>query len=157
MTTPAVPAAPLEVFLSYAREDEALSERLVKHLSVLKRQRVIRDRDKRQISAGTDWAGQLSEHLYTARIILVLVSPDFMGSDYHNAELKIALERHDAGTARVIPVILRPTDWEGTPLGKLQAVPKDAKPVILWEYQDQAFLDIVHSIRRVVLELTANP
>jgi hypothetical protein len=103
------------------------------HLKLLKRQDIIQDWHDRDISAGTEWARQISTQLETADIILLLISPDFIASDYcWDIELKRAMERHEAGEARVIPIILRQTDWAGAPFGKLQALPKDAKPVTLW-------------------------
>lgn len=62
------------------------------------------------------------------------------------------MERHEAGVARVIPVILRPCDWQGTPFGKLQALPSNAKPVVSWADRDEAFLNIAQGIRRAAEE-----
>ena len=79
---------------------------------------------------------------------------DFLASDYcYDVEVKRAMERHDAGEARVIPVILRPVDWKGAPFGKLQALPRDARPVTEWPNRDQAFLDIAQGIRAAAEEL----
>ena len=81
-----------------------------------------------------------------------------MASNYINdIELSRAMERHKAGTARVIPIILKPVDFKGTPFEKLQALPKDAKPVTRWDDQDEAFLNVVQGIRRVVVALNATP
>lgn len=155
---PAPSSAPLELFFSYAHEDEPLRDKLARHLSTLKRQQVIADWHDRRISAGTEWAGQIDTHLNTARIILLLISSDFIASDYcYDVELTRALERHAAGTARVIPVILRPSDWHSAPFGKLQALPKDGKPISRWPDQDEAFLDVTQGIRRVAEELRRNP
>src|SRR2546421_1318003 len=123
----------VEVFYSYAHEDETLRDELKKHLSNLKRQGVITDWYDRDISAGSEWNEEIERHLNSAKVILLLVSPDFMNSDYINdVEVKHAMERHESGEARVIPVILRPGDWEGTSFSKLQAVPTDALPVTSW-------------------------
>ena len=122
MAASPAPPGPTEVFFSYAHEDEPLSRELVKHLGVLKRQGVIRDWHDRKITAGTEWKGQIDQHLNSAGVILLLVSPDFIASDYcYDIEMKRALERHDKGEARVIPVILRPVDgWHAAPFGKLR-------------------------------------
>ena len=93
----------------------------------------------------------------TAQIILLLVSPDFMASDYcYGIEMQRALERHDRGEARVIPIILRPVYWQGL-LGKLQALPTDAKPVMSssWQFQDEAFFNVTEGIRKVVEQITS--
>ena len=86
--------------------------------------------------AGHEWAGAIDEHLNSAAVILLLVSADFLASDYcYDVEMKRALEWHDAGDGRVVPVILRPVDWRGAPFAKLQALPKDGKPVTSWPNQ----------------------
>ena len=145
----------IEVFFSYAHEDEKLRDELAKHLKLLERQQVISAWHDRQITAGTEWKGQIDNHLETAKIILLLVSSDFLASDYcYDIELKRAMERHEAREARVIPVILREVDWKGAPFGKLQALPRNAEPVTNWSNRDQAFADIARGIRRAVEELT---
>ena len=145
----------IEVFFSYAHEDEQLRDELTKHLSILKRQNKIRDWYDREITAGKDWSGQIDEHLESAKIILLLVSADFLASDYcYDVELKRAMERHEANEARVIPIILREVLWKGAPFGKLQALPKNAKAVTNWSNLDQAFADIAKGIQRAVEEIT---
>ena len=128
---------------------------LRKHLSLLKRQGVIRDWYDREITAGTDWKGEIDGHLNSAGVILLLVSPDFVASDYcYEVEMKRAMERHEAKEARVIPVILRQVDaWHEAPFGKLQALPRDAKPVNRWADRDEAFADVARGIREAVRSL----
>src|SRR5579871_1216010 len=139
---------PMELFYSYSHKDEELRETLETHLSPLKRQGVIAGWHDRRISAGTEWADQIDEHLNSAQIILLLISADFLASDYcYDKEMTRAMERHEAGAARVIPIILRPCDWHGAPFGKLQALPKDAKPITDWSNRDAAFLDVAQGIR----------
>jgi hypothetical protein len=83
-----------------------------------------------------------------------LVSADFLASGYvYDIEMKRAMERHESREARVIPVILRDCDWHSAPFGKLQAVPKNAKPVDSWANQDEAFADVARSIRAVARDL----
>jgi hypothetical protein len=150
-------AKAVEVFFSYAHKDEDLRDELAKHLSILKRQGVITAWYDREISAGTEWAGEIDAHLNTARVILLLISADFMASDYcYDIELTRAMERHATGEARVIPVILREVDWVGAPFGKLQAMPKNAKPVTKWADRDAAFADVARGIRKAVEELAPN-
>jgi hypothetical protein len=139
---------PVHVFVSYAHEDEELRSELMTHLSLLVRQGLIAPWQDRSIRPGDDWEGAINENLEAAEIVLLLVSADFMSSDYIDGkELKRALERHDAGEARVIPVILRPVDWESGPFGRLQAVPTGAKPVTTWANRDEAWADVVGSLR----------
>jgi tetratricopeptide (TPR) repeat protein len=149
------PVIPIEVFYSYAHEDEQLKDELVKHLASLRRQGVINEWYDRDISAGREWDDEIKNHLDSASVILLLISPDFMNSNYCNdVEVTRAIERNDAGEARVIPVILRPVDWEGAPFSKLKALPTDVQPVTSWENQDEAFLDVTKGIRKAVQELS---
>ena len=148
----------VRVFYSYAHEDEQLRKELVKHLNLLQRQGVIQGWHDRQIDAGTDWAEQINENLDAADIILLLVSADFLASDYcWSIEMTRALERHKAKEVRVIPVILRPVDWEGAPFSKLQALPENAKPVTTWANQDEAFQSIAQGIGKVARNISAHP
>jgi tetratricopeptide (TPR) repeat protein len=145
----------VEVFYSYAHEDEKLRDKLKKHLSNLKRQGVITDWYDRDISAGKEWDEEINQHLNSAKVILLLISPDFMDSDYiHEVEVNRAMERHESREARVIPIILRPVDWQGAPFSKLQSLPSDVRPVTLWKNQDEAFLDVTNGIRVAIQDLS---
>lgn len=142
---------PLKVFISYSHKDEALKEELEVHLANLKRQGKIQPWQDRAIEAGTEWAEEIRRNLEEAQIILLLITPRFIASEYcYDKEMKRAMERHEEGTARVIPVILKPADWQDTPFSKLQYVPKDGKPVTQWSDQDEAFVDVVKGIRNAV-------
>ena len=147
------PLQPLELFFCYSHEDEELRQSLQKHLRGLTRQGHIAIWHDRQISAGTEWKREIDKHLDTAQIILLLVSPDFMNSDYcYSVEMKRAMQRHQRGDAHVIPVILRPTLWKDAPFGKLQVLPTDAIPVVSgkWHNQDEAFEDVAEGIYQAV-------
>ena len=141
----------VEIFFCYAREDEDLRNGLEKQLRALKRQGLIDLWHDREISPGLEWESEIDKHLNTAQIILLLISPDFMDSDYcYSVEMKRAMQRHKRGDARVIPIILRPVYWRGAPFGKLQALPVDAKPVKSWGDLDEAFFNIAEGIRDVI-------
>lgn len=141
----------IEIFFSYSHKDEELRDLLETHLSNLKRQKIINTWHSRRIGPGDEWEGKIDEHLNSAQVILLLVSSDFLASNYcYDIELTRALERHESKEATVIPVILRPVDWMDAPFSKLQALPKDAKPVVSWSVIDEAFLDIAIGIRKVV-------
>jgi len=153
-----VPVPPIDVFFSYSHRDAELRDELAKHLHLLQRQGVIRAWHDRQIGAGTEWRSAIDAHLQTARIILLLVSADFLASDYcFDVEMQRALARHEAGEARVIPVILRAVDWQGAPFAKLQALPTDGKPVMSWANRDEAFLNVAQGIRGAVEEIVGHP
>jgi hypothetical protein len=155
LSTEAVrPTDPIKVFFSYSRRDEALKERLEKHLMALKRRKVITTWHDRRIDAGEDWAGQIDKHLDSAQIILLLISPDFLASDYcYDVEMARAQKRAEAGEARVIPVILRPGDYEGVPFTKYRGLPPGMKPVTRWSNQDEAFKSVAEGVRAAVDEL----
>jgi len=152
-----------EVFISYAHEDQALLKELEKHLATLKRQNIIASWYDGNIMPGTEWESQIMERLNSAQIILLLVSADFINSDFcYSIEMEQALARQEADQARVIPIILRPVDWKGTPFAKLQALPTGDKPVTRWSTHDDAFLNVVQGIRNAIDDLTnkrktANP
>src|ERR1039457_4954814 len=147
-------STPIELFISYSHRDEQLKNQLEDHLSLLKRAGVIKVRHDRRISSGEEWANQIDDHLNGAQIVLLLVSASFLASDYClGIEMERALERHKSGDARVIPVILRPVDWERGPFGILQALPTNAKPVVKWKLRDEAFKSIADGIRRTIQEL----
>lgn len=147
----------VKILFCYAHEDEALLNKLKTHLKPLQLEGLIEGWHDRDISAGMDWEREISNHLNEAQIILLLISPDFMGSDYcYSIEMKRALERYERSEARVIPVILRHVYWNGGPLGVLQALPTDGKPVTDQEgyHQDRAFYDITRGIHKIVEQLS---
>src|SRR5260370_15546920 len=151
---------PVKIFFCYAHEDEPLLKKLKAHLRPLQRQGLIDVWHDRDISVGTEWEQEINKHLEEAQIILLLISPDFMDSDYcYGKEMKQALERHKSGEARVIPIILRPVYWQGKPLGTLQALPTDAKPVTDpdWYNLDRALFNVTEGIRKIIEELGTAP
>jgi GTPase SAR1 family protein len=141
----------VNVFYSYTDEDETLREELEKHLSLLQHQRIVTTWHHRLIVPGTDWEHEINDHLNEASIILLLISPDFLASDYcYNIEMARALARHKAGEACVIPILLRPVDWRNAPFTYLQYLPLNGKPLIEWENQDAAFLEVARGIRAAI-------
>src|SRR6266702_5493899 len=147
----------VEVFYSYAQKDEKLRNALVEHLSTLRRQGYISEWHDRQIVAGTDWAQEIDAHLHSASLILLLISPSFIASDYcYSIEMQLALERHQARQARVVPIILRPTDLRDTPFAALQFLPAHGKAITTWQNRDEAFLDVARGIRTVIEHLNSS-
>jgi len=147
---------PIRVFCSYARKDMRYLQELRMHLQGLQRQGIISLWTDTDISPGTVWEEEIAKQLFSAQIILLLVSPDFLASEYvFSKEMSIALERHQLGEARVIPVILRPVLWKDAPFGKLQALPRDGKPVTDRSRGslDEAFFEIAEGIRLACEEL----
>jgi hypothetical protein len=149
----------VKIFFCYAHEDELYLNKLKAYLRPLQRQALIDVWHDRDISAGTEWEQEINERLNEAQIILLLVSPDFMNSDYcYSVEMKRALERHERKEAIVIPVIVRPIYWQGV-LGTTQALPTDAKPVVdrYWHTLDEALYDVAEGIHKVVVQLSTQP
>src|SRR6266487_390103 len=148
----------VEVFYSYAYRDEFLRNELEKHLMNLSRQGRIINWHNHRITAGKEWAQEIDMHINTAQLILLLISPDFLASDYcYELEMKRALERHKADDALVIPILLRPVDWKDAPFGQLQALPMNGKPITSWSGRngrDKAFLEVTLGIRTAIDAIT---
>jgi hypothetical protein len=145
---------PYEVFISYAHEDRALLMELKAHIRILQWLNLISTWHDSDISAGGDWEQHIMLHLNSAQIILLLVSADFMNSDFcYSIEMQQAIQRHDADQARVIPIILRPVYWRGAPFDKLQALPDQATPVTRWSTHDDAFENVVRGIVNAIEDL----
>jgi hypothetical protein len=138
-----------KLFISYSHADEFFKVELEKHLATMKENQEVETWNDRMLTPGEEWDKAIKLELVNADIILFLVSSDFIASDYCNdIEVKKAIERHDLKTAKVIPIIIRSCDWQSTLFGKLQVLPKDAKPVKKWSDLDDAFVDVVKGIRR---------
>ena len=142
------------LFFSYSHKDESLRNQLETQLAALQRQGLIQAWHDRRITAGSEVDSAIDSQIEEAEIILLLVSPDFIASDYCcERELAKAMQRHRSGDARVIPVILRPCDWHDLTFGRLMAAPKDGKPITMWANADEAFLDVVKSIKAALQEV----
>lgn len=140
-----------KLFYCYAHKDKVLREQLATQLAPLIREGLVAEWSDQDINAGKEWQKEIDEQLHRADIILLLISPDFIKSDYcYSKEMLTALERHHAGNACVIPIILRPVDWKKMPFGKLQALPIDGKPITTWGNRDVAFLNVVQGVRKAI-------
>jgi hypothetical protein len=157
-STPSVsPLKSLEIFFSYSHKDKGMLSELQKYLRNLKRQGKIRDWHDGAIGAGNVWAQEIEKHLSQADVILLLISQNFLASEYcHSVEMQQALARHRRNEACVVPIILRPVDWENTPFCELQALPTGRKPIIKWSLRDEAYLDVARGIQEIVDRLTGN-
>lgn len=144
----------INIFISYSHEDEIYKNKLEKHLSLLKRNNVIETWSDRKIIPGEEWDKKIKEELESAQIILLLVSVDFLNSDYcFDIEIKRAVERHEKEEAVLIPVMLRKCDWGETSFSKIQALPKNATPIKSFEDEDEAFFSIVEGIKAAIEKL----
>lgn len=144
------------IFFSYSHDDEEQRNQLEKHLALSKRQGLIESWHDRRIVAGEAIDQAIDAELERADIILLLVSSSFIASDYcFSKEMARALERHERGEARIVPVIVRNCDWHSAPFGKLKAVPKDGKPIASWAHPDDAYTDVAREVRSLVESLGA--
>lgn len=144
----------IRLFYCYAHEDKTLRDDLEMHLSSLKHLKQVTHWYDGEICAGVDWQQEIEVQLNASHIILLLISPHFMASDYcYATEMKQALKRHTAGKARVIPIILRPVIWEDAPFSKLQILPRNGIPITRWQDRDEALWDVAKEIRKVVKDM----
>lgn len=150
-------ASPIHIFLCYAHEDRPFLEALEQHLAPLKRLGLITSWHNRDIGTDAIDKQEIDNHSITAQIVLLLVSPGFMASDYcYHIEMKRALVRQQKGECRVIPVIVRPVHWRVEPLGALKVLPSNELPIASWSDRDEALLDVVTGICRVMEEMEAS-
>jgi len=144
---------PLRAMVSYSHRDEAFRQDLDRVLASLKRQNLLEVWSDHEILAGSEIDKSIDEALKSVEIILLLISPDFVASDYcYSVELRAALARHESNDAVVVPIIIRPTDWEGLPFSKLKFLPEDAKPVSVWPDRDSAWLNVAKSLRELIAD-----
>lgn len=142
---------PIAIFYSYSHRDKKLRDELDVHLSALRQRNIIKGWSDHEIKAGEEWGGEIDSHLNSAQIILLLVSQYFIASKYcYNIEMERAMERHEKGEARVIPIILRECDWHDLPFAKLQALPVYAEPITSWRNRNEAFYNVASGIKAVV-------
>ncbi|HEX6704976.1 MAG TPA: TIR domain-containing protein [Albitalea sp.] len=147
----------LPIFVSYSHLDDDLRQALSRHLSVLKNEGVVEIWDDREIVPGDEWEGEIDARLDEARIVVFLVSANFLASRYCAQETARALKRRERGEATVIPVVLRHCDWRNSPLGALQALPQDGQPVKAFADPDAAWTHVVAGLRSAVNALLRQP
>jgi CheY-like chemotaxis protein len=151
--------APVSLFYSYAHEDEPLRDELDGHLKILERRGLLAPWHDRQIRPGEDWNGQIDQQLQMADLVLLLISTDFINSDYIlGTELTVAMQRHAAGFATVVPIIVRAVDIgsedaDAFPFMKLQGLPTDLRAVTSWPNRDEAWTNVAKGLRATVKAL----
>ena len=149
-------AAPVTLFYSYAHEDEGLRDELQGHLKILERRGLLAPWHDRRIVPGQDWSQQIDTNLRVAELVLLLVSKDFIESDYiMGTELGAAMQRHAAQQTVVVPIVVRavdldPEDAEDLPFLKLQGLPSSLRPVTSWPNRDEAWTDVAKGLRATV-------
>ena len=142
-----------KLFISYSSKDIAYLKELEVSLAMLKRQGFISTWHDRKLTAGEEWDAKIKDELLTADVILMLLSPDFLASDYiWDIEVKTAIERHKKGTATVIPIILRPCEWEHTPFEAITTAQANTDPISTSPDRDTMWKKIVGNIREAITD-----
>jgi hypothetical protein len=141
---------PVQVFLSFAHEDEELAIELEAHLQGMVKQGVIRLWSERQVAFGSNWIAARAHQLESAGLLVFLVSASFLASDLTFASLTTALQRQVSGTARVAPILVRACDWRASPLDALAVIPANQVPVASWPNRDEAWAEVVRELRSLL-------
>jgi hypothetical protein len=144
----------LHLFLAYSRKDEKYRRELTSQFSPLRRQGLIVTWTDRLINPGANWEEKISVELEKADIIILLISADFIHSNYCiGIEMTRAMVRQESGSAQVIPVIVRSCLYHGLPFAKLQVLPYEGKPIKQWRDKDLAYLSVVQGVENVAREI----
>jgi TIR domain len=148
----------IKIFYCYAREDQIFRDRLERHLSNLKRLYRLNNWHERKINPGEIREKVIDAELNRADLIFLLISPDFMASDYcYQKEMQQAIERHKKNEAVVVPILVRRVHWEGAPFSGLEMLPSNGLPIAIWADHDEAFYDVVIGIKRAIQKLLDTP
>lgn len=141
---------PIKLFLSYAAADKDLKQRLDNHLTALKRGNLIDVWSDEEVMPGKDWGAETKRNIQHADIVLLLVSAGFLASErIWKSEVEKAMERRAQGVI-VVPVALKPVDWEGLPFAKLQGLPRSGKPVTTYDDPEVGLLEVARGVREAV-------
>lgn len=147
----------LKVFLSYSHKDEDIKESLDAHLTTLKRCGFIDTWDDRKIQGGEEWDSLIKKQVLEADIILLLISANFIASEYiWKKELSLAIERHEKKEAVVVPIFIKPCDWTGLAFSKIQGIPRNGMPVTKYPDYDEALMEVAKGVRMIVDKLIKN-
>lgn len=145
-----------KLFISYSHADENYRVQLSNHLALMKREGLISEWHDRKLIAGQSWGSEIDKNLENSSIIVLLISSDFLASDYcYDVEMCRAMELHEQNLLKVIPIIIRSCDWARAPFSKIQGLPKDAKAIKKWEDEDEAWLDVANGIRKAIAAIPA--
>ena len=142
---------PIKIFLSYSHKDSDIKEELDTHFAPLKRSGKAQTWSDRDIELSSEWDEAIKRELEEADIILLLISANFIASNYiWEKEITRAMQRHECKEARVIPIFAKKCVFEDMPFAKLQGLPKNAKPIATFADRDEAYTEIVAAIRRLI-------
>ena len=141
----------MEAFISYSHKDSEYLERLKVHLANMKRQNLITEWTDNEIHAGDSIDEDVLRKLNNSEVFIALLSPDYLASKYaYEIEFKKAQELQENGSLIIVPIIVEPCDWQKTPFGVLKALPKDGKAISEWTNENNAFLNVIDELRRLI-------
>lgn len=148
---------PVKIFISYAKKDQLYKEELMEFLAPMRQQKLVEIWHNENIQAGEIWERVIEKELKAAQIIIFLVSPSLLNSnDIYERELKPALQRSDRQEVVILPVLIRPTDIYGTPLGKFQMIPRKFQSVSSWKDRDMAWQEVTQSLKTIAESIQDN-
>ena len=145
---------PVRLFYSYSHADETYREEMEKSLSLLKQESLLSDWSDQKIIPGESISAKIREEMDKANIFAFLISPDFINSEECRKEWEYAYELCTTGRAGFrIPIVVRVCPWlDMLKSDDVKALPKDGKPVSLYEHQDAAWLEVYQGIKEIVNE-----
>ncbi len=141
----------MKAFISYSHADELALKVFVKHLAMLKREKLLSEWFDQEILAGGRIDAEISKNLESCELFVPLLSPDFLASNYcYEREMIVAIEREEAGKLQIVPIVVQPCDWLSSPVQRYKALPKDSKPVSDWTNENTAWLNVITELRRLL-------
>jgi tetratricopeptide (TPR) repeat protein len=147
------PVARKRIFISYCSKDISLRRELETHLIPLRIEGLIDVWTDTRISLGADWSREIDDNLKRANLILLLLSSEYLGSEYCEMEMGYALRRHETAAACVVPILAGGFSWQRLPAAKLQVLPRDRQPVDREpkSARDHVWTEIVEEIRKYLV------
>jgi hypothetical protein len=138
------------VFVSYSHHDARHREALKQAAQRLEAAGLVSLWHDEQVAPGAPWAEEIRRTLEGSRLVLALLSPDFLASPWCVSELGRAFELRDRRLLDVVPIIVRQCDWRETPLGAIQALPAGGAPVESLPDQSAAWNEVVAGLERLL-------
>ena len=144
---------PIQIYISHSNRDRQMKEQLITYLKSLERQGLINILNDQGIPGGENWEALIDTQMSRASIILLLVSPDYLASDWcYEIEARRALERMETDGIKVVQIILKRCDWFYAPFGRLQALPMNGKPINEWRKRPDAYIDVAERVKQIVYQ-----
>jgi tetratricopeptide (TPR) repeat protein len=142
-----------QVFISYSHRDKKLMEELLAHMKPYIRSGFVTAWSDGQIAAGSKWLTEIQAALGRTRVAVLLVSPQFLASDFiHDHELGPLLKAAEAEGVKILWIQLRESSYKETPLKAYQAVVSPpAKPLAEMKAErDRAWVQLCEEVKKAV-------